>query len=259
MNDDLELLQGAWSISRLEVDGQTMPESMLASAKIAIKGNRFASTGMGVLYKGTLKLDTSTNPRQLDMKFDAGPEKGNLNLGIYRLDGDTWHLCLATRGTVRPTTFASVPGTGFALETLIRGSRKIAAKRNPRQARQARSTHATEFDGEWQMVTGVMNGEAMEASVVQWVKRITLGNETTVYAGPQVMMKFEFTSDSSKSPQTIDYTNTAGPNKGKTQQGIFEFEQDLLKICTAAPGSTRPSKFESRRGDGRTFTVWVRK
>src|SRR5262249_33365145 len=258
MHDDLELLQGAWSISRLEVEGQTMPETMLANAKIAIKGNRFTSTGMGAVYKGTLKLDTSTNPCQVDMKFDAGPEKGNINLGIYKLDSDTWHLCLATRGTVRPATFASLPGSGFALEILTRGTRKVAAKPKSKQAK-TRSPLATEFEGEWQMVSGVMNGEAMEAAAVQWVKRVTAGNETTVYAGPQIMMKFEFASDSSKSPKTIDYLNTAGLNKGKTQAGIFEFDQDLLKICMAAPGSTRPTKFESIRGDGRTFTVWVRK
>ena len=49
--------------------------------------------GMGAIYKGTLKLDASTEPRQLDMKFDAGPESErlmNLVLGEHseaRSDG----------------------------------------------------------------------------------------------------------------------------------------------------------------------------
>jgi uncharacterized protein (TIGR03067 family) len=63
----------------------------------------------------------------------------------------------------------------------------------------------------------------------------------------------EFTSDSSKSPKTIDYVS-----KGKTQLGIYEFEGDVLKVCVSAPGSPRPAEFKSIPGDGRTLTVWRR-
>jgi uncharacterized protein (TIGR03067 family) len=108
------------------------------------------------------------------------------------------------------------------------------------------------------MVSAIMDGVPMDPSAVEWVKRITHGSETTVYAGPQVMMKMEFTSDASKAPKTIDYFNTAGSNKGKSQQGIYAFEGDLLKICVAAPGKLRPTQFQSDRGDGRTFTIWRR-
>jgi uncharacterized protein (TIGR03067 family) len=263
MPNDLERLQGTWSVSSLEVEGQKMSENMLAEANIVIKGKRFTSNGMGAVYKGTLRLDESTDPAQLDMKFDAGPEKGTTNFGIYKLDGDKWKLCLATRGTVRPKRFASGPGSGFALETLIRGERKPAPK--PKAAAQKASsvsktpsTPATEFEGEWQMVSGVMNGDAMKKSDVQWVKRVTVGNVTSIIAGPQTLVKFEFTSDSSKSPAAIDYVNTAGSNKGKTQFGIYAFEGDELRVCMAAPGSARPARFESLRGDGATYTVWKR-
>src|SRR5262245_34353663 len=124
MRDDLDLLQGTWSVTSLEVEGQKMTAGMLDGAQIVIKGNRFTSTGMGAVYKGTLKIDATAKPARLDMKFSAGPEKGNTNLGIYKLDGDTWKLCLAMRGDVRPLKFASLPGSGFALETLTRGSAK---------------------------------------------------------------------------------------------------------------------------------------
>ena len=71
-------------------------------------------------------------------------------------------------------------------------------------------------------------------------------------------MKMEFTSDSSQSPKTIDYLNTAGANKGKAQYGIYEFEGDLLKICVSAPDSARPTRFLSTPGDGGMMTVWKR-
>ncbi len=263
MRQDLDLLQGSWTVTALEVEGQKMPAAMLANGRIVIKGNRFTSTGMGAVYKGTLELDAFTNPRQLNMKFDAGPEKGNTNLCIYELDGDSWKLCIATRGTVRPSSFGSTPGSGFALETLTRGDAPAAAKAKALPLKKAApatrsSAPATEFEGEWQMVSGIMDGQPMEKSAVKWVRRVTQGNQTTVYAGPQMMMKMEFTSDSSKSPKTIDYLNTAGSNAGKSQLGIYELEGDLLKICVSAPGAARPAQFESGPGDGRMLTVWRR-
>jgi uncharacterized protein (TIGR03067 family) len=265
MHQDLDLLQGSWSVTGLNVEGQKMSADMLVNAQITIKGNRFTSTGMGAVYKGTLELDSSKSPRQLTMKFDAGPEKGNTNLGIYKLASDTWTICLATRGAVRPSHFAAPAGSGFALETLARGVAPAAAKTKVRASKKAvpatsgsTPASATEFEGEWLLISGIMDGRAMEKSLVKWVKRVTEGNQTTVYAGPQVMLKVEFSSDASQSPKAIDYLNTAGSNKGKTQAGIYEFEGDLLKFCLSAPGAARPTQFQSAPGDGRTLTVWKR-
>jgi uncharacterized protein (TIGR03067 family) len=262
MRDDLDLLQGTWAVTELQMEGQTISGGMLSNARVEISGSRFSSRGMGTVYEGTVTLNDSANPHQLNMKFDAGPESGNTNLGIYELSGDTWKICLSTRGEVRPTEFSAPAGSGFVFETLTR-SEAAASKKDmapPPNAAVARAkadvSLVTEFEGEWQMVSAVMDGVAMDPSAVEWVKRITHGRETTVYAGPQVMMKMEFTFDASKAPKTIDYVNTAGTNKGKSQQGIYEFEGELLKICVAAPGKPRPIQFQSDRGDGRTFTVW---
>jgi uncharacterized protein (TIGR03067 family) len=264
MRDDLELIQGSWAVSELQMEGQTISGGMLANARVEITGNRFSSLGMGTVYEGTVVLDVSAVPKQLNMKFDAGPEKGNTNLGIYELKGDTWKICLSTRSELRPTEFSAPAGSGFVFETLTR-SEATSSKKEKSPSPQAAVAKAktdtsivSEFEGEWSMVSAVMDGIPMDPSAVQWVKRVTHGSETTVYAGPQVMMKMEFTFDASKAPKTIEYVNTAGSNKGKTQQGIYEFEDDLLKLCVAAPGKPRPAQFQSDRGDGRTFTVWRR-
>lgn len=120
MPQDIDLLQGSWSITSLLMEGQELPASMFANASIVVKGNRFTSLGMGTEYAGTLTIDSSTIPHQLDMNFDVGPEKVNVNLCVYELAGDIWKLCIATRGSVRPPTFISMPGSGIALETLQR-------------------------------------------------------------------------------------------------------------------------------------------
>jgi uncharacterized protein (TIGR03067 family) len=262
MPKDLDLLQGSWSVTALEADGEKMPPEMLAGACIAIQGDRFTSNGMGFVYEGRLQLDQSGSPRRIDMKFDAGPEKGNTNLGIYELAGDSWKICLATRGAVRPAAFASPPDSGFALETLVRREVAADAKPRPRASKAKKAAPAapagpaTEFEGEWSLVSAVMDGKPMDQSMVKWVKRISQGNQTTVLAGPQTMLKVEFTHDPSQSPKTIEYLNLAGANKGKTQSGIYEFDGGLLKFCLGAPGAPRPARFQSDPGDGRTLTIW---
>ena len=252
MGRDLDRLQGAWTVTALEMEGQTTPASMLAEACIVIKGDRFTTTGMGAEYGGTFIVDESATPRRLDMKFETGPEKGATNLCIYELDGDTWKLCIATRGTVRPAGFVSPAGSGFAVETLRRGGA-------PKKTRRARKVGpATELEGEWRMVSGVMDGKPMDASTVKWVKRVTRGNRTTVTAGPQTMMEFDFVIDPAKSPAEIDYTHTTGAHKGRTQLGVYQLEGDRLTIFVAAPGAGRPKQFEAAPDNNGTITVWRR-
>jgi uncharacterized protein (TIGR03067 family) len=117
---DLDRLQGTWAITTLEVDGKPLSPHDFAAARLIVEGDHFTALGMGAAYSGTLKLDTSVTPRALDMRFDDGTEKGNTNLCIYELSDDVWKLCVATRGSVRPTTFTSQPGSGIAVETLER-------------------------------------------------------------------------------------------------------------------------------------------
>jgi uncharacterized protein (TIGR03067 family) len=255
MKKDIDRLQGSWAVATLEVDGQSIAAP--GGASIVIEGNRFISTGMGAEYAGTVELDPAVSPAHIDMKFDSGPEKGNVNLGIYELSGDSWKLCLATRGTVRPKKFASPAGSGIAVETLVRG-KPAKARKAPKPEVAAPSGPATEFEGDWQMLSGVMSGVAMDASTVKWVKRVTRGNQTTIVAGPQTMLKVEFTFDASTKPPRIDYLNLHGATKGKRQEGIYQLEGDVLTVCVGAPGAARPGELTSVAGDGRTLTSWKR-
>jgi uncharacterized protein (TIGR03067 family) len=264
MSKDVENLQGSWRVTALEIDGRAV--DTLGNAGIVIVGERFISKGMGNEYEGTFEVDAKSRPRKLTMKFDTGPEKGNTNLAIYEVKGDTWKLCVATQGKVRPSGFATKPGDGFVFETLTRGDlpNDTISELPKRQKQKTKNSPSSgdkrlaEFQGEWSMVSGVMNGQAMDKSTVQWVRRITTGDEIAVCAGPQTLMEMTFTIDPSTSPKSIDYMNTAGSNKGKTQLGIYEFDGDQLTVCVASPGAVRPTTFNSEKGAGHTLTAWKR-
>lgn len=260
MNDDVESLQGTWTISRLEMDGRTMPDSMVSGARVEVAGNRFTSIGMGAEYSGILELDPSKKPPQFDLKFDRGPEKGNVNRGIYQLEVDSWTICLNTTGGARPKAFKSPPGSGIAVEVLVRGATQPEAKTvdDASTLPPAGTASASELEGEWAMLSGVMDGNPMEESLLKWVKRVTHGNVTSVLAGPQVMLKAEFTHDPYATPKTIDYLNLAGSNKGKAQLGIYEMDGRILRIYMAAPGLPRPTAFDPSPGKGTTYTTWKR-
>jgi uncharacterized protein (TIGR03067 family) len=220
---------------------------------------------MGATYDGTIEIDEDCDPKTIDLLFTGGPERGRRNLGIYALGRNRWTLCLDTRGRRRPTRFATQGAGGVALQVLTRGSddrrrrsRAGTSKSVPRPRKSA-SHPATVLDGEWLMVSAVLDGMPLDAAMVQWCRRVTEGDITTVLAGPQVMLQATFTTGLAQDPRQIDYLNLAGSTKGKSQAGIFTLERGILTICMAPPGARRPHEFVSRRGDGRSYSVWRRK
>jgi uncharacterized protein (TIGR03067 family) len=72
-------------------------------------------------------------------------------------------------------------------------------------------------------------------------------------------IRAELTVDPGKSPKHIDWVRKAGPGKGKTMRGIYEFlNEDRYRVCFAAPGKKRPTKFATNPRSGHTLHVWKR-
>ena len=270
MENDLDKLQGTWNIISIEADGDKMPIASVDGAKIIVTGSNFKSLGMGAVYEGTVELDEKKLPKTFNLHFTVGHAAGTRHVGIYKLRGNKWTICLATTGTRRPREFATKAGSGLVLESLERdciarstkdvkpGPKRVAksSKHADKKTHATQSGAATELEGEWAMLAGVFNGAALRQDMVDWCRRITRGNVTSVMAGPQTMLKATFTLDQSKNPAAIDYINLEGSNKGKRQAGIFELTGDTLKVCIAAPGRPRPADFTSKPSDGRSYTQW---
>ena len=252
MGQDLDHLQGNWNVVSMEMDGQKMSGG---SARIEVRGHRFATIGMGALYEGTVVVDQAAAPKRFELHFEEGPEKGNTSFGIYQLDGDTWKVCLTTRGSERPKEFAAPPGTGIALETLQRATaadQPVAPSAAAPSAAQA-GDPAPELAGVWTPLSLVRDGQALPQSMLQYGKRTATADEVTVKFGPQVVLQASYSVDRSCMPMTMDYL-LAG---GQTQYGIWALEGKRLTTCFGAPGAVRPAEFASAPGDGRTLTVWT--
>jgi uncharacterized protein (TIGR03067 family) len=115
-----------------------------------------------------------------------------------------------------------------------------------------------QLEGDWSMVSGEANGQALPKEFVEGGKRVAKGGETAITIGGRVYFKATFTIDPSKKPKNIDYVMTEGPTKGKTHLGIYELDGDTVKFCFAAPGQERPTEFTAKEGSQRTLSVWKR-
>jgi uncharacterized protein (TIGR03067 family) len=249
---DLDALQGTWSVSTLEMDGAEMG-AIPPGASITLQGTKFSTSNMGADYTGELVLDDAAKPKAFDLKFKTGPEKGNTSYGIYELDGDQWKMCLTLRGGKRPAKFTTKAGSGLALQTLVRAGKASKKAASATAAPAASGEVAPELDGEWSVAQLVMDGTAMDASMLGWGKRTVKDGEVKVTMGPQTVLHVRATVERGHDPGWINYVHVKG---GAVQLGIYKLEGKTLTTCMAKAGAPRPEKFGA--GKGITLGVWKR-
>jgi uncharacterized protein (TIGR03067 family) len=104
---DLEAMQGTWITTRVSEGGVLAEDADIRATKLVVKGDTYTLTMGKNVLEGTLKLDATKKPKQLDITLDKGPNAGKVVKGIYALKGGVLEVCLGQPGGGRPEDFDS--------------------------------------------------------------------------------------------------------------------------------------------------------
>jgi uncharacterized protein (TIGR03067 family) len=114
---DLAQFQGNWTLVSVERDGKKTPEEDAKKLKLTIQGNKFVlRKDSVVISEGTMTLDPTKRPKEVDERITTGPNKGKVFPAIYEIDDQQHRVCFAVAGKERPTDFSSTPGSGRLLQ-----------------------------------------------------------------------------------------------------------------------------------------------
>jgi uncharacterized protein (TIGR03067 family) len=269
--EQLRALEGTWEFASLVVDGQTMPAQAMSSSRLLIDGDRFRTESPEATYEGVFNINVEAQPHEIDIEFVAGPEAGNWNFGIFRLEGDQLELCLDLNGRPRPTEFRAARGSGHAHETLRRSSHSrpehVTGGTPAAQLQVTAAAECVGFDfvpspalarleGDWSAVKLVRDGQEAPSMILPTGRRNASKNEIKISFGGQLIIHALIRIDGAQNPIHVDYYNIGGFSSGTIQQGIMKWVGDDACFCMAGPGQPRPTDFESAAGSGRTLSQW---
>jgi uncharacterized protein (TIGR03067 family) len=269
--EQLRALEGTWAFARLEVDGGTVPASALGASRILIDGDRFRTESPEATYEGIFNINVEVEPHEIDIEFVAGPEAGNWNFGIFRLNGEQLEICLDMNGKPRPVEFRTSLGSGHACETLKRSSQARPAnvtggtpsarpQSSPAQEcvgfDYVESPTLTKLQGQWTPTKIVRDGQELPKMMLRTGLRSAQANEIKIAFGGQTMIHALVRLDESTDPIHVDYYNLAEGCKGVIQLGLMKWIDNEACFCMAAPNDPRPADFTASAGSGRTLSQW---
>jgi uncharacterized protein (TIGR03067 family) len=129
---ELDKFQGKWLLVDSEIDGHRSGERVVNALEqsLAVKGDRFTATIFEGQSKakgnvldesksgGTLKINATPDPKEVDFAYDSGPMAKKTRKGIYRWEDERLILCVGGDGGVRPKEFKTgTKAGGVTLKT----------------------------------------------------------------------------------------------------------------------------------------------
>ena len=134
--------------------------------------------------------------------------------------------------------------------TLAAVSALFCAAAGPKE--EAAAADQAKIQGTWKFVSVLdQGGEQPMPDGIRVV--ITSDTLTAVYPkdreNKEEKRGWKYTIDPSKDPKEMDWFVEETPGQSIHQPAIYVLEGATLKICSAAQGKPRPTKFESKRGD----------
>ncbi len=219
-------LDGTWEISTVIDDGRVIePTDVLlnyaADGRVVIKGQTAELVVPMTFQRKQLPflVDASKSPMTVDM----GGAQRTGGRGIFLASNDTLMLCLAGRNKGRPTSFASLPGSGTLLVTLKRTS----ANNSPSFPGQPQSPPTYEDEQLRRMLVGTWGHQDNEA-----IHYLTFGGDGSLRATTQWKDQFK----------QMFHQDVQSSGNWKVQDGVV-----LVNITTSSD--------KERRGQVGSFRV----
>ena len=105
---ELSKLQGEWKLTSGEASGLAMPPNVVNAFSMVVKDNQYEFRNSLEVEKGSLLLNPTSKPTQIDIIITEGSFKGQKQIGIYELGDKKVKFCITQPGeTKRPEKFVS--------------------------------------------------------------------------------------------------------------------------------------------------------
>jgi uncharacterized protein (TIGR03067 family) len=114
------------------------------------------------------------------------------------------------------------------------------------------------LEGTWTITSVVRNDNPLPEDRLKDARFVFQAGGFVQKLGDKTLQQGTFRLDPGKNPPTIDLTMSEGEEKGKSILGIYQLEDDVLRICGAGPGHERPTEFAAKDGSGHTLVTCKR-
>ena|SRR5438093_5258911 len=95
------------------IDGRQVPDEELEFRRVIIIDDKYVVVdGNRTIQRGSFRLVPGKSPKQIDTIPADGPNKGQVDRGIYQWEGGSLRLCYAPPTRGRPSEFSAEPGSG---------------------------------------------------------------------------------------------------------------------------------------------------
>src|SRR5262249_19026233 len=111
------------------------------------------------------------------------------------------------------------------------------------------------FQGTWRQIAHERDGVADPPDERGWEPRVTFTGDTfmVTLADGSTAIKGTFKLDPTQEPKAVDWTDTFGPDEGRTFLAIYSLEGDRWVFWAVDEGQERPTEF--RAGPGQDLRV----
>jgi uncharacterized protein (TIGR03067 family) len=117
---DMKAMVGTWKIEKAEMAGMDATAFVKDVTLEIGEGGKYTVLILGQKDAGSVSIDPTKKPAEMDIKGAEGPNKGKTIKTIYKLDGDTLIVCYELGGGDRPSKFETKPNTQQMLATYKR-------------------------------------------------------------------------------------------------------------------------------------------